>query len=154
MLHSESADCTRLSSPSLASHPLFTLSPFYFGSGPGLPIILFNISFSHYSPRLRFVVFYAFLTHLNIGTLLSNHDDKQAIAPFLITIQVANRRASAGDVVSGDFGSIPSIRVPQSTGVGGTPSEHSASLTGMGEKTHSELGVKAVTAIDWHHNEL
>ena len=95
---------------------------------------------------------YAFLAHPNIGT--SNHDDEQVIAPFLITIQVANRRALTGDgVVSGDFGSIPSIRV-RSMSVGGAPSEHSARLAGTGGKTPGDLGIKVETRIDLHHDKI
>ena len=97
---------------------------------------------------------WALLTLRNLVTLFSNHGDNQVIAPLLITVQVANRRAYVSDVVSGDVPSIPSSR-GQSTTVGGALSgRRSASLTGTGGKPPSELGVTVVTTVDLHHDKI
>ena len=86
--------------------------------------------------------------------VVSDHDNGQVIAPFLITLQVANRRESTGDVVSGSIGPLPSSR-GESTGDGGTPtSERSTSTMGMGGKSPSGLGVRVVTTIDLHRDKL
>jgi hypothetical protein len=58
-------------------------------------------------PALANIQVRAVSTFRHLGELLSDHDDKQVIAPFLIVLRVANRRALTGDtIVSGDLGSI------------------------------------------------
>ena len=93
----------------------------------------------------------AFLKHRDLWTL-SDRGNEQVIAPLLIIVQVANRRAFTGDVVSRNVVSIPSSR-GESTAVNGTtPSARSASLTGVEDKVPGELGVRVVTTVDFHHD--
>ena len=85
---------------------------FYSRPEHALPTNPFSIFSSHFSPRLRFVVFLYFLDALQSRDVVSNYDNGQAIVLFLTTLQVANRRESASDVVSGT--SVRSLRVEES----------------------------------------
>ena len=60
-----------------------------------------------FSPVLGGVQVRAIFTCLNLGALLSNHGDVQVIAPFLITLRVAKRRAlTSAMIASGGIGSM------------------------------------------------
>lgn len=74
--------------------------------------------------------------------LQSNHD-KQAIAPFLIILRVANRSTLASNTVaSGDLDSIRFESGGQSTGDDGTfPDWTLASSTQVGGEAPGDLGV-------------
>ena len=58
-------------------------------------------------PILSWVQVRAVFVYLNHGALFSNRGDAQVIAPFLITLRVANRKALTSEMVSsGNLGSI------------------------------------------------
>lgn len=68
-----------------------------------------------------------FITRRNLGTWLSNHGDRQVIAPFLIILRVSNRSALTSDtIISGNVGSMQFEGEGESTSGNGTlPDEYS-----------------------------
>ena len=82
--------------------------------------------------------------------LLTNCCDEQVIAPFLTVLQVANRKPSSNDIVSGDIGSIRYLSRGESTVGGWTPhGGHSATLTDVSGETGGPC-VEAVTTANQH----
>ena len=83
--------------------------------------------------------------------LLTNCGDEQVIAPFLTILQVANRKPSSNDIVSGDIGSIRYLSRGESTVGGWTPhGGHSATLTDLSGETTRGPCVEAVTTANQH----
>jgi hypothetical protein len=82
--------------------------------------------------------------------LHSNYGDEQVIAPFLIILRVANRRALTGEAVaSGNVGSIRFKSRGKSTGGDGTLSDgHPTSYVDPGGETTGEPGIGVETAIE------
>ena len=94
---------------------------------------------------------YGFLTQRNLWTFLSNHGNAQVIAPFLITLQVVNRR-TVTDVVSGDICTIPSSR-GESTRISRTLSGmRPTSLMGKGGESPDEFDLRVMKTVDLHHD--
>lgn len=93
---------------------------------------------------------YISLIHGNISTLLSNHRGEQVIAPLLITLRVASRRALTSEaIVSGNIGSIHFNSEGKSTVGNGTLSdEHPVGSTDTHEDTSDELPIAGETAIE------
>ena len=86
------------------------------------------------------------LTHRGLGTRLSNLCVHQVIAPFLITLRVANQRSSRRDTtVSGNVGSIRFSSQGKPVVGGGTA--HRMNLMDAGE-----FGVGVATTIDLHRD--
>lgn len=77
----------------------------------------------------------------------------QVIAPFLIVLRVANRRAVSSEIVSGDIGSIHIAR-RESIGDSGVPSDrYTVGSIGTDTKAPGELGVEVVTTVDFHRDD-
>ena len=86
----------------------------------------------------------------NPGTLWSNCDDGQVIAPFLIILRVANRTAVTSDSISsGNPNSIHFRSQGQSTDDGGTvPNGNPTSSTGASEEAPDEVGIVVKDTIE------
>lgn len=84
----------------------FTLSFFYYISYAGLSTIGLLVSSPTPSAQVRFVLHLHLPGPLPSRTSLSDHGNTQVIAPYLITLRVANQRALASNTISGTFGSI------------------------------------------------
>lgn len=87
---------------------------------------------------------------------MSDYNDEQVIAPFLIIIRVANRSALTSDtVVSRGVGSIRFRKQGKSTIGGETiPDRHPVdSLDAYGE-TPGEIGVGTETTIDLRYDRI
>lgn len=86
--------------------------------------------------------------------LISTRDDYQVIAPFLITLRVANRSALTSDsIVSGSSGPIQFRSQGKSADSG--PARGGDSIErwrDMYGKTSSELSVVVETTVDLHHD--
>ena len=91
-----------------------------------------------------------FLPHCNLGTLLSYRGDEQVIAPFLITLRIANRSALAsGSVVSGSVGSVRFGSQGRSTGDSGTLSDKNpVGLVEANGKSSDGVGGGVKTTVD------
>lgn len=87
-------NCTRPRSPSSSSPLPSTSSAFYCILALGPPGVSFNICSCKCSHRLRFVPFFIFIY---LPLTYHNHHLEQVIAPYLIIIRIANRRAFASD---------------------------------------------------------
>lgn len=78
----------------------------------------------------------------NPEELLSNRPDCQVIAPFLIILRVAKRRALKSDIISGDISSVRIAQEESSDGSGTPPGGHSATSTGMGGNSPEGLSIE------------
>ena len=87
-----------------------------------------------------------FLIHRGLGKRLSHFCTHQVIAPFLITLRVANQRSSKNDTtVSGNVGSIRFSSQGKPVVGGGTPHP-------MNSMDAGEFGVGVETTIDFHRD--
>ena len=72
----------------------------------GGPIVTFRLHLGRSSLKPRFVTSSHLCGHHNLG-MSSNHHVEQVIAPLLIVLRVANRKALTSEaIVSGNIGSI------------------------------------------------
>ena len=79
--------------------------------------------------------------HRNLGILLSNHDDEQVIAPFLVILRAANRNALTSDtILSGTTGEVCFEPQRRST-AGNLPDGYPMSSVDTFGETPGELGV-------------
>lgn len=85
-----------------------------------------------------------------VGTSLSNYGGTQAIAPFLIILRVAKRRALTSEAVaSGNVGSMHFKGPGDSTGGDGTLSDgQPVGSTDPDKETAGELAIGVETAIE------
>ena len=87
---------------------------------------------------------------LRLGTFLSDHSNKQVIAPFLIVLRVANQRSLTGDAIvprnvsSLHFGS----KWKSSGGHDTLPRGSSMDSTDVDEKTPGVLGIGTESSVD------
>lgn len=103
-----------------------------------LPVIA-EVQVRHLSPTLH-----------DQSARSSNHGGEQAIAPFLIILRVADRRALTSEtIVSGNLGSIHFRSQGKSTVDDGTlPDDHHVSSTDADGEISQELGAGAESAIE------
>ena len=94
--------------------------------------------------------FYHSLTRRNLGKPSSNHSRDQVIAPFLIILRVANRRAlTSHTIASGNVGSIHFNSRGGSTGDDETSFDGNLSRSmEMNSEAPHELGVEAEIAVE------
>jgi hypothetical protein len=98
------------------------------------------------SARLRLVLFILLLR--NINTLLSAHGHTQVIAPYLIIIRVAKRRALTSESISGSLESIQ-FRSQGSGNIDGSlPDGAPASAMGLNGEAPGELSARDEDAIE------
>ena len=103
------------------------------------------------------MLFLHFWGHSLRVLLLSNHDDEQVIAPFLIIIRVADRRALTGDsTISGNTGSTQIGSQGKSSSGGRTVLDGYPmnSVDAYPGKIPDRLRVGVETTIDLHHDEV
>ena len=87
---------------------------------------------------------------LHAGTFLSDHGNKQVIAPFLIILRVANQRSLTGDsIVPRNISSLHFGSKWKSSGRHDTlPSGYSMDSTDVDEKTPGVLGIGTESSVD------
>ena len=93
--------------------------------------------------------------HGILETLSSNHNEEQVIAPFLITLRIANQNGSTNvTVISGNTGSIHFRSQGKSaSGDEADLCEDSVSSMGTHGGTRVELAVGIETALDIHQGD-
>ena len=87
---------------------------------------------------------------LHVGTFLSDHGNKQVIAPFLIILRVANQRSlTGGSIVPRNISSLHFGSKWKSSGGHDTlPSGYSMDSTDVDEKTPEVLGIGTESSVD------
>jgi hypothetical protein len=130
----------------------FTRSVFCYLLDRGVPRVTFSTSSSQCLPRSRFVVFlYLPDAPRSWDMVISNCGCEQVIAPFLIILRVANRRALTSRAVSGGVSLIQFSNEGKSTGGSRTlPGGSTASSVDLYGKTPGEFSVTVETTIDLH----
>lgn len=143
--------CTELSPPYLSNLRPFTLSLLSSSLDRGLLRIVLRISFCRSSQRFRFV----FLAHHNYGVQLSDDGDEQVIAPFLIVIRVADRRALMSSKTVAGSGNLSSVHRGKFTNGSRTlPGVYPMDSIDIHGKTAGGLHVGVETTIDLHHDSV
>lgn len=103
------------------------------GLSPGMAFSSFS---SQCSPQARFVLPFYFSNARQSGTF-TNYGIKQVIAPFLITLQVANRGALTSENVAINSSGSTRLRSQESilaVGSGSIPEEYPMSLMGRNKE--------------------
>ena len=87
---------------------------------------------------------------LHAGTFLSDYDNKQVIAPFLIILRVANKRSLTGDsIIPRDISSLHFGSKWKSSGGHNTlPGGYSMDSTDVDEKTPGVPGIGTESSVD------